>query len=378
MHVLDQNRSLLSRILVALLSVTVWIVWFGPYAVAVKPIKGGQIIARVGGEVILAGEVLGNINRFLKQNVGSIPPEETDKLRSELMQRQLTNRPRADALNLIEVKILYGEVRKAAPAENLGKIRGRISENFDTTILPSLMEATNSASRGALDDNMREYGSSIEQQRQSFIERQIARSWIGERINRDPEITHVQMLAYYQEHLADYEHPAKAKWEELMVRFDRFDGDKDAAYQALAAMGNDAWHFAHGQGGQSWGEIAKAKSHGYTAADGGKQDWTTKGSLVAGNIDAALFRLPIGELSEILEGPNGWHILRVTERQDAGRTPFADAQSEIRQHLRDEAITASIDAYLGKLRRRTRVWTIFSGEMTAEALIASSDQPMQR
>ncbi|MBN1854928.1 MAG: peptidyl-prolyl cis-trans isomerase [Pirellulales bacterium] len=349
-----------------------------PAPPTIKPIEGGQIIARVGGEVILASELLGNINRFLAQNADQIPPSQLDSVRRDLMQRLLTNRPTKDAFNLIEVKLLYGEVCKVAPPENLEKIRDRIAESFDANILPNLMEAYGATHREELEAEMKKYGSSIDEQRRSFIERQLALSWIGERIDRDPEITHVRMLAYYQEHLADYEHPAQVKWQELMVRFDHFDGDRDAAYRAIAEMGNAAWHHAHGQAGMSWEELAKTKSHGFTALEGGIHDWTTRGSLVAEQIDAALFSLPIGTMSEILEGPDGWHIVRVLDRKEAGRTSFADAQMEIRKKLREEIVSRNIEEYLGKLRRQTKVWTIFSGEMTAEELIAIADQATLR
>ena len=46
---------------------------------------------------------------------------------------------------------------------------------------------------------------------------------------------------YYQQHINEYKYEAQVKWEELMVRFDKFGGDRDAAWSALAKMGNQAW-----------------------------------------------------------------------------------------------------------------------------------------
>jgi parvulin-like peptidyl-prolyl isomerase len=105
--------------------------------------------------------------------------------------------------------------------------------------------------------------------------------------------------------------------------------------------------------------VAKSRSEGPTASSGGVYDWTTKGSLALKKIDEAIFTLPVGELSAIIEDGDALHIVRVTERQEAGRTPFIEAQVEIRQKLVDQKRKAAVDEYLAKLRARTPVWTVF-------------------
>ena len=47
-------------------------------------------------------------------------------------------------------------------------------------------------------------------------------------------------------------------------------------------MGNEVWQRGDGQRpvrGPAFAEVAKAKSDGFTAKDGGVHDWTTKGAL---------------------------------------------------------------------------------------------------
>ena len=93
------------------------------------------------------------------------------------------------------------------------------------------------------------------------------------------------------------------------LRDDRADGEPGARRRPLAA-------------------VARADSDGRTAAAGGLRDWTTKGSLAAEELDRALFGLPIGQLSPILESDTGYHIVRVIDRQEATRTSFPEAQDE--------------------------------------------------
>ena len=81
-------------------------------------------------------------------------------------------------------------------------------------------------------------GSSLERERRSFTQQVLVQQWVGQQVNRtDEEITHLQMLEWYQSHLKDFETPPRVRWEELMVRTANHPSRADA-YAALARMGN--------------------------------------------------------------------------------------------------------------------------------------------
>jgi parvulin-like peptidyl-prolyl isomerase len=124
----------------------------------------------------------------------------------------------------------------------------------------------------------------------------------------------------------------------------------------LASMGNEVL------AGRPFAEVARAKSEGPTAAAGGAFDWTTKGSLASKQLDEAVFSLPEGQLSAIIEEEQSLHVVRVVEREEAGRTPFVEAQVEIRARLTAERHEQALQDYLAKLRVRTPVWTVFDSQ----------------
>jgi foldase protein PrsA len=113
--------------------------------------------------------------------------------------------------------------------------------------------------------------------------------------------------------------------------------------------------------GAPFAEVAKVGSDGVEAADGGRRDWTTKGSLACEELDRALFGLPVGTLSPIIEGPNGFHIIRVTQREEPVVTPFLDTQKDIREKIVKERSEKQLREYLAKLEAHTPVWTVFDG-----------------
>ncbi len=65
--------------------------------------------------------------------------------------------------------------------------------------------------------------------------------------------------------------------------------------------------------GEDFGEIAKTKSTGPSAAQGGDMGFISKGSTIP-EIDEAVFALNIGELTDIIKSDYGFHILKVTEK----------------------------------------------------------------
>jgi parvulin-like peptidyl-prolyl isomerase len=306
--------------------------------------EDAQIVARVGNEVILAGEVMALVHQELYRRGARLSHQELQSQRMAAIQTMLGQ--------LIETKLVYNDALRAIPPENMSKIQEKVSEQFDKTQIPKLMAEMKVESRAELDARLNELGMPLEYHRQAFLERSLAMQWLRQHVNYDEEIPHARMLAYYQEHLADYEFGAQARWEELAVRFDRFDS-KEAAWRAIAEMGNEVLR------GRLFSEVAQEKSHGFSATAGGQRDWTTKGSLRSQALDQALFSLPIGRLSQILEDETSFYIVRVLERKEAGRTPFTEAQSEIRKKLREENVRKQVEEYLSKTRENTPVWTIF-------------------
>ena len=181
-------------------------------------------------------------------------------------------------------------------------------------------------------------------------------------------MTHEQMLVWYSAHATEFDKPARARWEELMVRLSNH-RSKEEAQQKLAAMGNQVI------GGVAFVEVAKTQSDGVTASQGGQRDWTTKGSLVAKELDEALFGLPVGKLSQILEGPTGLHIIRVTERKEASRTPFIEAQVNVRDKIRQERTKKQLQEYVARLQKQYPAWTIFDNPTGQPQAAAQRETP---
>ncbi len=325
----------------------------------IKPVEGGQIVARVDGQIVLASDVLWQVNQLIEANRDRIPDDKISEAKQAIMRQQV--------MGLIDTKMLYANFRRQVPAENLPSIEENLLKPFEENEVPRLLKMLDLTSRNELDNLLRKSGTSMADVRRQFNERTIAGEWLRQMVPKPKEATHDQMLAYYKEHQAEFELTAKVKWEEVMISFDRVDGDRTAAWQAITGLGNDIWQQVSKQAGLRgpvFTEIAKQKSHGFTAQSGGPHDWTTKGAMRSEEINKALFSLQVGQLSNVIESDRGFHIVRVLERQDAGRTPFTEAQANIRKALGKDQQKGLAQAEVAKLRKKSRVWTLFDGDIS--------------
>lgn len=321
--------------------------------VEINKFEGAQILARVGPDVVLANEVLPRVTRILAPYKGQMTKQQYEDQRMILMQKVLAG--------VTDTKTVLVDARRKIPKEAWPEIQKQIDREFESRQIKNMIEEYGVSSRAELVEKVTEYGSSLELEKRLFGEQTLSRQWIGQQVKKDEEVTHEECVAYYREHLADFEFPAEARWEEIMIRLSGFP-TKGEAFRALAALGNRVLD------GASFDEVAKAGSQGSTARKGGERDWTTKGSLKSQVLDSAIFSLPVGALSSILETEQGFHIIRVIERREAGRTSFEEAQVDIRKRIKDERAQAQIKKYLTRIKDQTTVTTIFDDPKGGEQL----------
>ena len=310
-----------------------------------KSIDMAQVVARVGPEVVLAGDLMTPAaSEWLNKVSPGLQPEQIAELRFKIYQQVIDQH--------LETLLVYVDACRTIPEENLPEIREKVNEAFDQEQLPRMVQAAGVGSVREFEQLLRSQGQSLERMRKMFFERALAQEWLQQNANTTGEIPHAEMIAWYQNHLDEYEFPAKSRFEQLTVKVNQKQ-PRNQAWNRLAAMGNDVLN------GRSFAEVAKESSEGPTAYNGGLYEWTTRGSLVSEIIDNAIFSLPVGELSAILDDQQALHIVRVVERTNAGRTPFIEAQVAIRMELHRQKQDHSRTEYLNRLKNRTPIWTVF-------------------
>jgi hypothetical protein len=303
------------------------------------------VVARVGSEVVLESDLLTpKALEWLEGAAAELNPEQIRELRLQICRQVIDPH--------VETLLVFNDALREIPSDKLPEVRRSVDKAFDENILPQLVREASLTTALEYERSLRAKGQSLDRMRKQFFERGLAQEWLRKNSRVDEEIPHGEMIAWYQNNLAEFEYPARAKFEALTIKT-AGRRSRQEAWDMLAGMGNEVL------AGRPFAEVAKARSEGPTAKAGGAFDWTGKGSLASKPLDEAIFSLPVGELSTIIEDETALSIVRVVERQEAGRTPFLEAQVQIRQTLREDRRRKQQESYLTRLRDQTPVWTVF-------------------
>lgn len=298
------------------------------------------ILAMVNSEPILAGEVLSMTEPRLQEALAKVPPSQMENALKEVaLARKALLQQAIEPL--IQRKILYQDAKRSIPAANYPNVEEQLTKEFEKRV-EQMMQKKGYVSRRQLEAEAAEQGNSLSQQKKAFIEELLAREFLSRNSSINEEIRREELLNYYRLHQEDYTQKCKVRWEQLMIKTSEFPSKEQARF-AIGKLGNRILD------GEDFATVAKTGSQGPTAKDGGKRDWTSQGSLVSKVLDEALFALPVGKLSSILEDDRGFHIVRVTERTEAGKTPFEDVQPDIRDKIKKERKEKAQQAYVEKL-----------------------------
>ena len=100
-------------------------------------------------------------------------------------------------------------------------------------------------------------------------------------------------------------------------------------------------------------ELAKLYSNDFSAAKGGDLGWIYPGDTVP-EFERAMDALPIGQVSEPIESPFGYHLILVTERKSDDVSQ--ERQRMIaRQAIREQKVEEATQDWLRQIRDRAYV-----------------------
>lgn len=335
-----------------------------------QPIAGTEVIARINDQAVLACEIMWEVNLILEENRANIHPSQLEEARQQIIQMQLRK--------YIDMRLPYLDFLAKAKNADMKAIRKQIEPAFYQGgqsgdmpgSVPGLMKALQASDHQQLEQRLIELGTSLADRREAFTENAITMQWMREKVKVEKP-NYSDLVAYYQANREEFAYPAQVRWEELMVQFHNH-SDKVAAREKLVRIGNQAWNRLQATPGTAQpllGDIAQAESEGFNADEGGLYDWTTSGTLRDKVLEDAIFTLPPGSLSPILESSIGFHILRVVERREAGERPFLEVQDEIRKKIESQRFNEGMAKAVDELRQGVRIWTAFTGEVAAETYL---------
>lgn len=281
-----------------------------------KELEGNRVVATVNGAPIFAAEILERYAEQLAKMREQMPDEIYKKQTEQLIERDL----RAH----VERKLLSEATRKALKKEQQKQLDDFVKKQLQEQ-LDDMKKSMGVTSTAELDRELQKRGTSLSMIEYQFRNRTLAQQYLAGKAKSNQKLSRQDLMAYYHKHLKDYEVKHRVKWQQILIS--RTNEQQARAKLRIVSDGLTQ--------GRDFGELAVENSDGPTAENKGIYDWTNAGSLADEKLEALLFKLPVGEPSDLIESPRNYQMVRVIERQEAGHIPFDEVQDKIRNKLQD-------------------------------------------
>lgn len=158
-------------------------------------------------------------------------------------------------------------------------------------------------------------------------------------------VDHAQIQKYYDEHKDEFQSPELVYIREILVSTD---GKPESDYPELEKKANE--YRTRVINGEDFGELAKHFSDGSTAKQGGELGKFERGML-SKDYEDMVFKLNRKEMTPVIHAKNGFLIIQVEERYEAGIQPLEKVQNQIIGKIAAKAAEPKLREFLAQLRR---------------------------
>jgi parvulin-like peptidyl-prolyl isomerase len=331
-------------------------------------LEPGRPVAKIGDEIITYHDMLVSVREhraYQELKAAYKDPSTRREAQSHINMLMMTT------LNgLIDRSLLVKEAKKKLKDP---KMLDRFYEESDQVfrereILP-LQRQYACDSESQLKERLAQSGRSLNQMQQSFRQSFLADQFLYMTIKDKTKVELPDLLKYYDEHVKkhEFDRPALITWREIVVEPIQPKNPPDAPHDStvLLTSASSSRETARREAeslleklrrGEDFAKLARKESDGPAGSrnQGGLME-TSPGGYGIKPVSAALDTLPIGRLSDVIEGPDGFHIVKVEKRRPAGPASFEEVQNEIRPILENQKFTAERAALIAKLRKNTLI-----------------------
>lgn len=173
-------------------------------------------------------------------------------------------------------------------------------------------------------------GLSLTDIRERFHRQEMIRALHNQEIRTRIVVSPKEIEEYYDLHKGEFATQEQIKTRSITINKNQESRDlgilDEEAKKKIDALKNRI------SAGEDFTEIAKANSEDTNAKDGGLSGWIKRGDMIQA-IDAVIFGLKVGETSNVIESPMGYHLFRVEERKEGYDYTLDDVRDKIFSEL---------------------------------------------
>ena len=184
-------------------------------------------------------------------------------------------------------------------------------------------------------------GEPVEDLMDRMRENYLSQAVIGQEVSRRVVVTREEIEAYYEEHKEEYVRSEGVRLSQILFTLE---GDEEAKRKQAEEV------MARVQRGEPFAEMARRFSEDAATKELGGDIGIYRRGMLREEIEEAVFDKRQGQISDLIEVPNGLLILRVDQNFREGLAELEEVAEEIRATISGPRFQPEIRGYLAELR----------------------------
>lgn len=305
-----------------------------PAIAGVKKVKSSKTdltaAATVNGVAITKDAVDQEFSQFqrrMQQQGQEIGQDQTVDLKHRILE------------NLIARELLFQDSKKQgikiSPASVTEKV-GQLEKQFP--------------SKAEFDAAMAKMNLTEAQIKQQFSQGMAIESLVETKIAPKVTVSDKETKAFYDGHPEFFHQPEEIKASHILIKVAE---NADAATKAAARKKIESAK-ARIDKGEDFAKVASEVSEGPSKLKGGDLGYFHKGQMVPA-FEKAAFALKVGQVSDVVESPFGFHLIKVFDKKPATTLAYDTVKDKISEHLKQEKVRDAVSQYVEQLKKKAKI-----------------------
>ena len=295
-----------------------------------KPIELPEVVATVNGQNITKQQLQEVFNAAIQASgakIGDLNAQQQLGGYTQLLQDLIMDKLVAEAASTEKVS-------DADVDAELAKIKGQFPDEK------------------AFQDQMAQAGMTPEKLKENIRTGLQQSRWMKSQV-KTTDVTDEQAKTFYESNIKEFEQPQTVKASHILFMVDP-DASPDVVKQKEEAAAKAAQRAA---AGEDFTKLAKELSEEPGAAEsGGDLGFFPKDRMVPEFAEVA-FAQKVGDISKPVKTQFGWHVIKVTDKKEAGTVPFDQVKEQVVSFLKSTNQREAVQAVLNKLKESAKIET---------------------
>jgi parvulin-like peptidyl-prolyl isomerase len=231
-------------------------------------------------------------------------------------------------------RILQEAIDDLLIAQKAADLGVKLRPEYVKDAIDTIKKENNLATEEAFQEALRHEGLSLDDLKRNIERSIVSRQVLYREVESKSVVSDAEALKDYEARRAEYERPASVHLQEILVR-------SEAEARGLVARA---------RAGEDFATLAKESSVAASRAAGGDLGRIVRGEMTP-ELERVAFALAAGAVSEPIAVADGFRVLKLAERNEAGLVPFDEAKPEIVKRLGQARRSAEYERFLEGLRK---------------------------